>query len=204
MWSDSDGTILSSLSGTGHWDSAPTWCFCGVAPESQHPWVPLPALFSFFFSSPSLRSFCHFVPRSPPPPPPPLLLSPWAAVLCSGEGRRERESEGKVKWVKACVWKCQTGDGKIFFLIVNGLLCLSSPFMSSPDLSSSFLPLLLSVPSQDYQRGIFQSIGFKEFHDYLTAPECSTQQEKDALRDKGERKQLWSQLTYLYSAFLHL
>ncbi|KAM7383946.1 hypothetical protein PAMA_011346 [Pampus argenteus] len=39
--------------------------------------------------------------------------------------------------------------------------------------------------SQDYQHGIFQSIGFKEFHDYLTAPESSTQHEKDMLRDKG-------------------
>ncbi|XP_051245423.1 tRNA dimethylallyltransferase isoform X2 [Dicentrarchus labrax] len=39
--------------------------------------------------------------------------------------------------------------------------------------------------SQDYQHGIFQSIGFKEFHDYLTAPESSTKQEKDTLRDKG-------------------
>lgn len=39
--------------------------------------------------------------------------------------------------------------------------------------------------SQNYQHGIFQSIGFKEFHDYLTAPESTTQQERDALRDKG-------------------
>ncbi|XP_061520276.1 tRNA dimethylallyltransferase isoform X2 [Phycodurus eques] len=39
--------------------------------------------------------------------------------------------------------------------------------------------------SQNYQHGIFQSIGFKEFHDYLTAPESSTQQERDALRSKG-------------------
>ncbi|XP_054462205.1 tRNA dimethylallyltransferase [Anoplopoma fimbria] len=39
--------------------------------------------------------------------------------------------------------------------------------------------------SQNYQHGIFQSIGFKEFHDFLTAPEGSTQQEKDTLRDKG-------------------
>ncbi|XP_055368673.1 tRNA dimethylallyltransferase isoform X1 [Betta splendens] len=38
---------------------------------------------------------------------------------------------------------------------------------------------------QAYQQGIFQSIGFKEFHDYLTAPESSTQQDKDALREKG-------------------
>ncbi|XP_041822914.1 tRNA dimethylallyltransferase isoform X3 [Melanotaenia boesemani] len=41
------------------------------------------------------------------------------------------------------------------------------------------------IASQDYQHGIFQSIGFKEFHDYLTAPESSTQQEKDSQRDKG-------------------
>ncbi|CAF99470.1 unnamed protein product, partial [Tetraodon nigroviridis] len=39
--------------------------------------------------------------------------------------------------------------------------------------------------SQNYQHGIFQSIGFKEFHDYLTVPECTTKQEKDLLRDKG-------------------
>uniref|UniRef100_A0A672GUJ6 tRNA dimethylallyltransferase n=1 Tax=Salarias fasciatus TaxID=181472 RepID=A0A672GUJ6_SALFA len=39
--------------------------------------------------------------------------------------------------------------------------------------------------SQDYQHGIFQSIGFKEFHDYLTAPESCGQPEKDALRNKG-------------------
>ncbi|KAK2830148.1 hypothetical protein Q5P01_018079 [Channa striata] len=39
--------------------------------------------------------------------------------------------------------------------------------------------------SQAYQHGIFQSIGFKEFHDYLTAPESSTQQEKEALRNRG-------------------
>ncbi|XP_017276434.1 tRNA dimethylallyltransferase [Kryptolebias marmoratus] len=39
--------------------------------------------------------------------------------------------------------------------------------------------------SQDYQHGIFQSIGFKEFHDYLTAPEDSSPQEKAELRHKG-------------------
>ena len=48
----------------------------------------------------------------------------------------------------------------------------------------SFSPLL---SSQSYQHGIFQSIGFKEFHDYLTAPESSTQQEKETLRDKGQK-----------------
>ncbi|XP_054620096.1 tRNA dimethylallyltransferase [Dunckerocampus dactyliophorus] len=39
--------------------------------------------------------------------------------------------------------------------------------------------------SQNYQHGIFQSIGFKEFHDYLTAPGSTTQQERDVLRNKG-------------------
>lgn len=42
--------------------------------------------------------------------------------------------------------------------------------------------------SQDYQHGIFQSIGFKEFHEFLTAPECSAPQEKEALRERGQRK----------------
>uniref|UniRef100_A0A8C4Z607 tRNA dimethylallyltransferase n=1 Tax=Gadus morhua TaxID=8049 RepID=A0A8C4Z607_GADMO len=41
----------------------------------------------------------------------------------------------------------------------------------------------LQEDSQDYQHGIFQSIGFKEFHQYLTAPEDSGQRE--TLRDKG-------------------
>ncbi|KAK7898598.1 hypothetical protein WMY93_019451 [Mugilogobius chulae] len=39
--------------------------------------------------------------------------------------------------------------------------------------------------SQDYQHGIFQSIGFKEFHDYLIASESCSQQERDTLRNKG-------------------
>lgn len=48
-----------------------------------------------------------------------------------------------------------------------------------------FLSFLL-LSSHNYQHGIFQSIGFKEFHDYLTVPECTTEQEKDSLRDKGQ------------------
>ncbi|KAG7248495.1 hypothetical protein CRUP_026928, partial [Coryphaenoides rupestris] len=38
---------------------------------------------------------------------------------------------------------------------------------------------------QDYQHGIFQSIGFKEFHQYLTTPPDCSLAEADALRDKG-------------------
>ncbi|XP_016126389.1 tRNA dimethylallyltransferase, mitochondrial-like [Sinocyclocheilus grahami] len=38
---------------------------------------------------------------------------------------------------------------------------------------------------QDYQHGIFQSIGFKEFHEYLTASENISQEERDKLKVKG-------------------
>ncbi|KAF5908580.1 tRNA dimethylallyltransferase, mitochondrial-like isoform X1 [Clarias magur] len=39
--------------------------------------------------------------------------------------------------------------------------------------------------SQDYQHGIFQSIGFKEFHEYLTAGEDISQEECGKLKSKG-------------------
>ncbi|CAL8297739.1 unnamed protein product [Lota lota] len=45
--------------------------------------------------------------------------------------------------------------------------------------------LRIQEDSQDYQHGIFQSIGFKEFHQYLTAPQGSSQRETNSLRDKG-------------------
>ncbi|XP_066573424.1 tRNA dimethylallyltransferase [Amia ocellicauda] len=38
--------------------------------------------------------------------------------------------------------------------------------------------------SQDYQHGIFQSIGFKEFHEYLTTADCS-EAELQRLQNKG-------------------
>ncbi|XP_016369208.1 tRNA dimethylallyltransferase isoform X3 [Sinocyclocheilus rhinocerous] len=41
------------------------------------------------------------------------------------------------------------------------------------------------IASQDYQHGIFQSIGFKEFHEYLTASENISQEEHDKLKIKG-------------------
>ncbi|XP_050992652.1 tRNA dimethylallyltransferase isoform X4 [Labeo rohita] len=41
------------------------------------------------------------------------------------------------------------------------------------------------IASQDYQHGIFQSIGFKEFHEYLTASEDISQEERDKLKIKG-------------------
>ncbi|XP_006886658.1 PREDICTED: tRNA dimethylallyltransferase, mitochondrial [Elephantulus edwardii] len=39
--------------------------------------------------------------------------------------------------------------------------------------------------SQDYQHGIFQSIGFKEFHEYLTTEETCTQETSNQLLKKG-------------------
>ncbi|XP_062385958.1 tRNA dimethylallyltransferase [Sardina pilchardus] len=38
---------------------------------------------------------------------------------------------------------------------------------------------------QDYQHGIFQSIGFKEFHEYLTADKETSQEELNSLKKKG-------------------
>lgn len=40
--------------------------------------------------------------------------------------------------------------------------------------------------SQDYQHGIFQSIGFKEFHEYLTADRETSQEELNRLKKKGK------------------
>ncbi|KAM9823674.1 tRNA dimethylallyltransferase [Neosynchiropus ocellatus] len=53
------------------------------------------------------------------------------------------------------------------------------------DFHVRFNRLRVQDDRRDYQHGIFQSIGFKEFHEYLTAPESSTQHERDALREKG-------------------
>ncbi|XP_030644958.1 tRNA dimethylallyltransferase [Chanos chanos] len=39
--------------------------------------------------------------------------------------------------------------------------------------------------SQDYQHGIFQSIGFKEFHEYLTAGNTVSAEELEKLKNKG-------------------
>lgn len=68
--------------------------------------------------------------------------------------------------------------------------------------------MFLSFPplsSQNYQHGIFQSIGFKEFHDYLTVPECTTKQEKDLLRDKGRVAKIpkadWNLIEIFSSSF---
>lgn len=66
--------------------------------------------------------------------------------------------------------------------------------------------MFLSFPllsSQNYQHGIFQSIGFKEFHDYLTVPECTTKREKDLLRDRGRVLQLPRAESYC-NVVLHL
>ncbi|XP_036372013.1 tRNA dimethylallyltransferase [Megalops cyprinoides] len=43
----------------------------------------------------------------------------------------------------------------------------------------------LQEDSQDYQHGIFQSIGFKEFHEYLTADAGTAEEERARLLSKG-------------------
>ncbi|XP_042632754.1 tRNA dimethylallyltransferase-like isoform X2 [Cyprinus carpio] len=53
------------------------------------------------------------------------------------------------------------------------------------DFHQRFNDKKLKENSQDYQRGIFQSIGFKEFHEYLTASENISQEECDKLKIKG-------------------
>uniref|UniRef100_A0A8C1SCM3 tRNA isopentenyltransferase 1 n=1 Tax=Cyprinus carpio TaxID=7962 RepID=A0A8C1SCM3_CYPCA len=53
------------------------------------------------------------------------------------------------------------------------------------DFHQRFNDKKLKENSQDYQRGIFQSIGFKEFHEYLTASENISQEERDKLKIKG-------------------
>lgn len=88
--------------------------------------------------------------------------------LFFNSGRQRRaESTDKVKWVTGCLEMVESETLYFFF-------CWQIMFLCSPLLSS-----------RNYQHGIFQSIGFKEFHDYLTVPECTTEQEKDLLRDKG-------------------
>ncbi|KTG39310.1 hypothetical protein cypCar_00007433 [Cyprinus carpio] len=52
------------------------------------------------------------------------------------------------------------------------------------DFHQRFNDKKLKENSQDYQRGIFQSIGFKEFHEYLTASENISQEERDKLKIK--------------------
>lgn len=144
------------------------------------PWVTVPVgpLSKLLRFSRSLKknwsSICHFAPNVRRHPC--LFRLLLCAHGCARGGREEKS-------VKTRVWKCHAADRNWFLsfsLLMDSCLLLSftwSPLFNPP-------PLFLRR-SQDYQRGIFQSIGFKEFHDYLTAPECSTQQEKDALRDKG-------------------
>lgn len=55
--------------------------------------------------------------------------------------------------------------------------------------------------SQDYQHGIFQSIGFKEFHEYLTASADISLEEAEKLKLKGDSL-LWPpSMTYFAWSF---
>lgn len=86
--------------------------------------------------------------------------------------RRRVERTEKVKWVTGRLEMLESETLYFFF-------CWWIMFLS-----------FLCLSSQNYQHGIFQSIGFKEFHDYLTVPECTAEQEKDSLRDKGRALKL--------------
>ena len=54
------------------------------------------------------------------------------------------------------------------------------------------------VPSQDYQRGIFQSIGFKEFHEYLITEGKCTPETSNQLLKKGVNFSIWPSLGHLW------
>lgn len=102
---------------------------------------------------------CHSVPRS---------FSHLFRLMVFFFIQRRLERTEKVKWLTGCLERLETETLYFFF-------CWQIMFLSFP-----------LLPSQNYQHGIFQSIGFKEFHDYLTVPECTTKHEKDLLRDKGQ------------------
>ncbi|KAL7829484.1 hypothetical protein AOLI_G00303690 [Acnodon oligacanthus] len=53
------------------------------------------------------------------------------------------------------------------------------------DFHQRFNKKKIQEKSQDYQHGIFQSIGFKEFHEYLTAGADLSEEEKEELKMKG-------------------
>ncbi|XP_065150626.1 tRNA dimethylallyltransferase isoform X2 [Paramisgurnus dabryanus] len=53
------------------------------------------------------------------------------------------------------------------------------------DFHQRFNEKKIKESSQDYQHGIFQSIGFKEFHEYLTASQDISQEELEKLKIKG-------------------
>lgn len=53
------------------------------------------------------------------------------------------------------------------------------------DFHQRFNDKKIKESSQDYQHGIFQSIGFKEFHEYLTASQDISQEELEKLKIKG-------------------
>uniref|UniRef100_A0A8C5EN27 tRNA dimethylallyltransferase n=1 Tax=Gouania willdenowi TaxID=441366 RepID=A0A8C5EN27_GOUWI len=97
-----------------------------------------------------------------------------------GLGGPLRYPEPCIFWLHAEMKALDTRlDGRVDEMLSAGLI------RELKDFHIRYNAQKIKTDSQDYQHGIFQSIGFKEFHDYLTAPESTTQQEKDSLRDKG-------------------
>lgn len=70
-----------------------------------------------------------------------------------------------------------------------------SCFGESGDGGGSGLDLLVSFCRQDYQHGIFQSIGFKEFHEYLVSEGNCSPETSALLLQKGGSSSLCAPCT---------
>ena len=114
--------------------------------------------------------------------------------------KQEMQTEMSANW-ELGRWTCSSCpnvDGTCWWLSVCsfpiGVLVFSSvrwngSARSSPGSFSSQMQWLIHwrslVPSQDYQHGIFQSIGFKEFHEYLITEGKCTPEIRNQLLKKG-------------------
>ncbi|XP_043073943.1 tRNA dimethylallyltransferase isoform X3 [Puntigrus tetrazona] len=98
----------------------------------------------------------------------------WNVLLVTGQGS-DTESE------KGVAFESKTELEKLGALELHRRLK-----EVDPDMAAILHPHdARKLASQDYQHGIFQSIGFKEFHDYLTASEDISQEERNKLKIKG-------------------
>lgn len=115
VWCWWKGSVSTVWRGN-QWASAPAWCHCDQATESQHPWVPLPPPFPF---SNVILSLCTLK----------GLTSAQTDILCSG---REGEREEKVKWVTTGYLEMSSWRWKLFFLFLLMDNVLFPPLLSSP------------------------------------------------------------------------
>lgn len=82
----------------------------------------------------------------------------------------------------------------------NPTRSLSSPHSDSEDDSDT------EAPITDYTLGIYQSIGYKEFHNYLSAPEHSEEEFKLAIENmkSATRKYAKRQIMWIRNKLLHV